>query len=1137
MKNLIHVFIMGATILLSPFFPVQAGTTSPAGDAYWSSQPWYNGNVKVYLECLTDDLSGCNNSNQCTNGQPYEQVFTQNGETTLCRMDQAGNPESRTVWVNWIDKTKPEVVSDSLICNPNVWTNQNVTCSFRITDTLSFVNTLNISGFAYQDPQNKNNINQADSIQFFTFTEEGVDNFSNVTVVATDYANNSNTNQKPFSSSGQEIKIDKTSPTFSPVTCTSLTNNYTGAHDTNFLEGWTNQDVNCQYTLTDPNPSYNSGLKSWSSSVSPSTVDNWVENTNNQDLDSKTNTKVFSVEQKSSYTFSGEVRDNTDNTTSHTQEFPIKIDKTAPVLSAGSIRVKNADGGGFSSRLEANENFLININAIDPLPASGINIDKSYLTITGPVSLGQTALSDLSSQSGISFINTDPENIVSEVYIDNGSNLFTKVGDYTLTLELKDKATNQATPVITIIEIVATEVDQGKSSVSTASDCGAAANLEDTADLLANNDDTCLITATLKDRFENPITEDRDFYALFGKIESGSEVLQDINQNIYNIITHPEASFLNGLRFANGDTQDLNDNTGIYTFDIKALVPTVDIITSNMKPSVPGEPAENVLEQPSSLLKRIKRAAELLLKVQDVNYDGTNASTNTTINYAPEVIFDPWVKLYLSNKTGLPGTFPDDSIQYSIGAEQSLFEYLTTDTGKILPSDPQNFITTVIGHIPNGAILNNATVGNYGFFKVFNGVTTSDLEEEIKTSLRVLGGGLVNDISVVFTSEIKIRIQEDLSDVTSRKTIIYPGGNLGNRMGENCVFGSKVGTACDMGAGVIAENDAQVDGIMIGADIEGQIVNRDDTSFLSQETGGVDESRIVRMGNVSVLDVREDITRSAYALVRGRAATNGDTSLDLSSLEDGGVSYFRGGMVEIGQIGDPTKTVSGKHTLVIEDGNLWIKSDIKYNSPEASLGVILINSSVTPNIIPAGQPLAGITTGPDTGNIFVNNQVQHMVGTYFAADGAFLSSVLFTKPSSDDILDFDSEEAEEPSNLGKQLVLEGTLLTRNTLGGSMIEPLVTPWGKIETLVDAVNAVNLDRATELAQKYDLHFVRRHNASRPDAADQTSSDPTAPPVATLGSCTRINDACDSNKHSFVIRPDGRIQNNPPPGFETN
>lgn len=144
------------------------------------------------------------------------------------------------------------------------------------------------------------------------------------------------------------------------------------------------------------------------------------------------------------------------------------------------------------------------------------------------------------------------------------------------------------------------------------------------------------------------------------------------------------------------------------------------------------------------------------------------------------------------------------------------------------------------------------------------------------------------------------------------------------------------------------------------------------------------------------------------------------------------------------------------------------------------------------------------------------------MGTYFA-DGGLTSTGTPSAPSINETLDRDTGDKDGTSILNKQLLLEGTLFTRNTLGGGMMEPFIDPWGAEM----GATAATTDRAK--AQRYDLHFVRRYY-------EKVRLGPGGSVVTNPGDCLNTDGTnCDPNKHAFVIRPDGRVLSVPPPGFE--
>jgi hypothetical protein len=222
--------------------------------------------------------------------------------------------------------------------------------------------------------------------------------------------------------------------------------------------------------------------------------------------------------------------------------------------------------------------------------------------------------------------------------------------------------------------------------------------------------------------------------------------------------------------------------------------------------------------------------------------------------------------------------------------------------------------------------------------------------------------------------------------------------------------------------------------------------------------------------------------------------------------------------------------VKGQGTIIVDGGNLFLAGDLRYADENASLGVIVFHSQY--------DEVFGEGHYPSWGNIFVQSQVHHMVGSYYA-DGSLISTNDIADPS------ISSEAAKEAAYdpegeavpyrsdqdiFGHQLVLEGTLFTRNTIGGSLGEgpEWRTPWGVTE-----------DQIT--AQRYDLHFMRRYYPPRyqentTGASGQFHLRGDLLEDADNFLCAKnMLHECDPNKHAFVIRVDGKAVNIPPPGFE--
>ena len=455
------------------------------------------------------------------------------------------------------------------------------------------------------------------------------------------------------------IKIDKTPPEFSPVVCTAGMETFdnTGisqgvqpflAYPTESLfsqEGrqqWTNQNITCSYSVDDPNYEYNSKLKTWWNTLSPDTtkptptgevqywdiVDFGGVRTEDVATGAVTSTVTtidpgldgsmmeegeirseytFNIEQEAYYIYSGQAQDHAGNGSPLMEEpFVVKIDKTPPLFSSTGIQLSN--GGGIRTLssttrevFEANEEFEIYLNVIDPEvagAASGINLQRSFITLTYETD-PTLSLSAALSSGEIEFRSVvDPatvKNLTEPIVISDDSDLFEKAGDYKLSVIIRDRAENILVSEQLLIEIVASEVDEGTStmfidgaclgesheaggyvettSITTGTDC-------ELGKLYANNSDVCSLKIELRDRFENLIV-DRPVNMSFRG--------QELNQTEYDLIDSAEQGFINGIRFEGGGDispeQELTFNTNTtdatQEFSIRSLVPTVEVVPTN----------------------------------------------------------------------------------------------------------------------------------------------------------------------------------------------------------------------------------------------------------------------------------------------------------------------------------------------------------------------------------------------------------------------------------------------------------------------------------------------------------------------------------------------------------------------------
>jgi hypothetical protein len=263
-------------------------------------------------------------------------------------------------------------------------------------------------------------------------------------------------------------------------------------------------------------------------------------------------------------------------------------------------------------------------------------------------------------------------------------------------------------------------------------------------------------------------------------------------------------------------------------------------------------------------------------------------------------------------------------------------------------------------------------------------------------------------------------------------------------------------------------------------------------------------TNLTAIGKASTgLDLREQITRNAFVLSRKissdyttttkanstYSASSSDGVSFASKFSSSGVYVVDGVDLKIGSIGEPFQLPSGKKTVIIKDGNLIIDSDLVYGNATDSFGFIVICTNPEP------YPL-------DCGNILVKPSVQELVGTFFG-DGGIMTA-------NDDTIVSSSVNANEYNNKLRQLVIKGTLFTRNTIGGSQnIASYFTPWE--DSTVFSQGAV-------VAGRYDLRMLRPPNADV---------------ILSFGENSKPD---PKRENAVIIESDiGRTTQLTPPGFE--
>ncbi len=972
--------------------------------------------------------------------------------------------------------------------------------------------------------------------------EKVADSKNMASLRVTDYAGNHNdVNDQDLSD--WEIRIDKTPPTVShELKCFSNRRLYLGNEaidDKYFPNGWTSSEVDCGYCLIDEKVNNSSSkLESWQSKTTArknGVFENWeVYEVNKKESDEICESFIYKREQNQIYDLDGEMMDIAGNDIEFEEKFIIKIDKK-PLEFDENIRMKNSEDFRLLSedmksptKFEAHEEFQLSLGIKEPedeeAPIDWVN---SWISIKHSRNNGAVMKVDdiekLSfaniSKTGISFNEYTQKIIFSDEF-----DVFEKSGDYELTFYIIDQAGNEQSPPTTkrYVEIVSSEIAYGEEYSSEFND------ITEKENIYANNLDEREFEIVLRDRFGNIIYK-RDIEVTI--------VDQDISKNIYDLTQQGGVNGLaEGLSFNktnissgritdDGKKQIWSYNTGniaVDTFSIKSYLPSVKVIYGQ-------DGASLLIEETDNLGNIIGQTAEFEFVAPSINSDGEeNTIIKDIVDFKKSLYFKPIVYGYMVDQKESDGDSvnfitvlsriqkakdPANEIELTYGQKFPFFVYTNTggSGGNLLSKKlPMSYGVEVMAHALSGISFAKVNYGKdvdvaertVGFCP--EGTYCQSQEGSELTQTHPLRTGAAKAPKFAFSSKINTKIQG--------KNVIYPGGNLGNDLGDGQ---SLFDLDCATESCPAWFNDAQITIISVEADIEGDILG--EASYTEGSPGGgVGKSNIITMGGVSAQDIREDIVRNAYELTRGIVSQK----TNYFDLESGytfnkydNILYIKGSgqntpnnLVKLG--GEFT----GIGTIIIEDANILIDKNMSYGDSESSLGIILINTKTFQAKYPYKE-------GPETGNIYITPEVKHIIGTYFA-EGSLLTAIYSGEGTLPDPDHNNISTLEKRSqNLIYQLIIEGTILTKNTLGGVVDEKTgigqnKTPWGSVENNEDGLQA---------AMKYDLHWLRRYS---PQKSIDTDGHFTC--------AFNQSGICDLNKHATVIRPDGKVKNLTPPGF---
>lgn len=267
-------------------------------------------------------------------------------------------------------------------------------------------------------------------------------------------------------------------------------------------------------------------------------------------------------------------------------------------------------------------------------------------------------------------------------------------------------------------------------------------------------------------------------------------------------------------------------------------------------------------------------------------------------------------------------------------------------------------------------------------------------------------------------------------------------------------------------------------------------------------------STLNNIGGMSFGEMSEEIRRNVANLTRNETGHPLpqviSTWTDKDRINGGKVLYFKGSP------SDKVLTLGGGSdfvipdtagTIIVEGGDVYIKNNLKYGNDglgNGSLGLIVMKDA-----------------SGNGGDVYIDPAVTNLVGGIYA-EGSLMGasdSAPANSIENDEIYDgFNGDK----TDLNNQLLIKGTLITHNTIGGSRQNPIDFPVTVDETC-GSLNDGSMNQ--ECAERYDLNYIRNFVTSGSTA---------------LNGGSFANPQPTSNA-PFVIEYDPRIQTNIPPAFE--
>lgn len=759
---------------------------------------------------------------------------------------------------------------------------------------------------------------------------------------------------------------------------------------------------------------------------------------------------------------------------------------------------------------------LIGVSATTLFPSSGIDFANSFVSITGPstVTCMGIPLRENTAQN-FSFtivgiptggngnnpsrvaVERDPDRIGGPVvpvendrkflifgdWNDEAKRCFQKAGNYSLSVTMVDYAGNATTTETRRFTVKSATPSQDTSSFRV--NCGDKAPV-------ANAEDACAVTLDLFDTFENRITQPMNDLTL-GKVSD--PFTDDANFDGYT-------SFYEGLRISK-----FNLSSSDPSFDVRAIAPSIaKVETGIIAPD--GDPV--------SLSTVLLRETPFQIKnLQEIDLNGM-VKPGTSIN------FDA---LFASLEFDVPVALVPNLKQLNAAGDERDTIRLT-DALDILgtPSLPQNTnlifaenkVDSSIKSVSDHLFVDSVALSEYESDPDAEGAELPAAEPLAEshafTSIQDGAGETytATQRNVFYSGESEYNDPQKISLTTTAEysftgfsewPVKYIAGGMGKPLENGAI---NVGNTAI--ANIVGFNK-DTDFTNIGISVEGLVIG--------EHIAADDAATAILVTDYQPVDIREQIVKNAYQLVR-----NASNVITLSDEGTEPAPYVLDEVdsttkawtvfsdqdvviIDFSQVKDDEKATleltfddtdgmlpSGKKTLIVVNGNVLITQDLKYKKADDSFGLILLRDKAGPE--------------PTRGNIFVQEDVQKLSGTFFA-DGSFFGT---SKSIDDNLL--------AEVNMGdrnKQLLLTGALLTKNTIDGARRlsgGSFYSPWGAA--------------TFGLAKKYDLNEIRQYDSGTDGGGD------------TCSLCVRDSTGKrDPNHSSFVLRLDQKAIILSPPGFE--